>query len=148
VNRFIADKGDRSNEIISSFEWLDPGDGALVKVLHTGEKGPRVDGTLRGVPRGVVDLGILAQPQRKQSMFEKVLGWFGRLTAVTVLLGSIVLAMRQSLQITQQGKLAPIIVASLASVLLLLLLLLLCMALLRQVLRKPPKRLRLSEIDI
>ena len=48
------------NEALLSFDYLDPGDGAVVEVLHTAQRRfPEIVGTLRGVPRGVLDWGHL-----------------------------------------------------------------------------------------
>lgn len=47
----------KKNEGILSFDFLDPGDGARVEILHTSTKRyPQVLGTLRGIPRGIVQL--------------------------------------------------------------------------------------------
>jgi hypothetical protein len=55
VNKFSATiRPDRPNEALLTFDFLDPDDGALISVLHTG-KGtyPEVIGTIRGIPKGV-----------------------------------------------------------------------------------------------
>jgi hypothetical protein len=54
-----ADAG--RSEVFVSFEFLDPGDGAVIKVLHTGANLHAVArGTVKGMPRGLTDLGTLA----------------------------------------------------------------------------------------
>ena len=46
--------------ITIGFDYLDPGDGVVIEVLHTFLKaGPRHLGTIRGVPQGLMDLGRL-----------------------------------------------------------------------------------------
>jgi hypothetical protein len=46
------------NRISVSFDFLDPGDGAVVEILHTGDPGIlRVSGTIRGMPQGLKNLG-------------------------------------------------------------------------------------------
>ena len=53
-------------EVIVSFDFLDPGDGAVVEVLHSGAKGGvQVDGTVRGLPAGVQDWGQAWQDEQK-----------------------------------------------------------------------------------
>ena len=51
----IASENRRSASL--KFDFLDPGDGVLLEVLHTGDRlKPRIDGTVRGLP-GVNDWG-------------------------------------------------------------------------------------------
>ena len=41
-----------------NFDFLDPGDGAVIELLHSGEKRyPTILGTVRGMPRGPQDMG-------------------------------------------------------------------------------------------
>ncbi len=48
------------NQVQFLFDYLDPGDGAMVEILHTGEKRhPTLSGTIRGVPRGMLNMGQL-----------------------------------------------------------------------------------------
>lgn len=56
MNGFSAEKFSE-HQVRCDFSWLDPGDGALIQVLHSGEKGLLVEGTLKGIPKGVVKLG-------------------------------------------------------------------------------------------
>jgi hypothetical protein len=47
-----------SNSALCEFDYLDPGDGATIEILHTDEKEyPSILGTIRGVPRGLRDWG-------------------------------------------------------------------------------------------
>jgi len=71
-----------------SFDYLDPGDGATIDVLHTCESGiPTVSGTIRGVPRGVLDWGRLATSIRNQPASPALVRVFRTITLVTVLIG-------------------------------------------------------------
>lgn len=41
-----------------AFDYLDPGDGAVVEILHTdSERYPKITGTIKGVPKGCLDWG-------------------------------------------------------------------------------------------
>ncbi len=54
------------NEVLCTFDYLDPGDGAVVEILHTGEKRfPDVGGTVRGIPEGLRDWGQI--PRRREA---------------------------------------------------------------------------------
>jgi hypothetical protein len=57
-----------STQAALTFDFLDPGDGAVLEVLHTSEKrDPTVAGTIRGIPRGVASWGEFSGPM--QSVF-------------------------------------------------------------------------------
>jgi len=58
-NKFKARINPNSpNELICSFDYLDPGDEAAIELLHTDQKRyPKVQGTIRGVPKGVLNRG-------------------------------------------------------------------------------------------
>jgi hypothetical protein len=46
------------NSVLCEFDYLDPGDGATIEILHTDEKSyPSILGTIRGMPRGLRDWG-------------------------------------------------------------------------------------------
>jgi hypothetical protein len=56
-----------SRSVHCLFDYLDPGDGATVELLHTGASArPRVCGTIRGLPEGVGDWGEM--PERRVPM--------------------------------------------------------------------------------
>lgn len=58
TNKFSARRDFEANRVLFEFDYLDPRDGAVVEILHTDEKRyPQLAGTIRGVPKGVVDLG-------------------------------------------------------------------------------------------
>ena len=46
------------NIAVCQFDYLDPGDGAVVEILHTDEERyPCASGTIRGLPKGLLDAG-------------------------------------------------------------------------------------------
>ncbi len=57
ANKFTATIANgRRNCVILSFDYLDPGDGAVVEILHTAsDRHPAIKGTIRGVPKGMLD---------------------------------------------------------------------------------------------
>jgi len=63
VNAFIANISPTNpNTINITFDYLDPKDGALIRILHTKEVNVNVTGTLRGLPSGVRNLGTHRSP--------------------------------------------------------------------------------------
>jgi len=49
------------NEVVCYFDYLDVGDGVVIELLHTDEKRyPIVRGTIRGVPKGILNRGYIA----------------------------------------------------------------------------------------
>ena len=56
---------DPGNEVQFSFDYIDSGDGAVIEVIHTSEeRHPQVLGTIRGIPKGIRNLGrIPTRPQ-------------------------------------------------------------------------------------
>jgi hypothetical protein len=72
ANKFTAIIDDNSqNRVILSFDYLDPQDGVVVELLHTDSvPDPVVKGTIRGVPKGLLDLGSnfdFADPLRRRA---------------------------------------------------------------------------------
>jgi hypothetical protein len=52
------------NRVILNFDYLDPQDGAVVELLHTDSvRDPFVKGTIRGVPKGMLDRGSRSIPR-------------------------------------------------------------------------------------
>jgi hypothetical protein len=45
------------NIVKCSFDYLDPQDGVVIRVIHTGDTDITVTGTLRGIPKGLSNLG-------------------------------------------------------------------------------------------
>lgn len=62
TNKFEVKINDKSpNEVDCNFDYLDVGDGVVVELLHTNEKRyPEIRGTIRGVPKGILNLGHIA----------------------------------------------------------------------------------------
>ena len=57
---------DSTNKVFCSFDYLEAGDGAVIELLHTGEgSNPEYRGTIRGVPKGLLDRGHI-HPSRRQ----------------------------------------------------------------------------------
>ncbi len=47
-----------SNVVLCDFDYLDPGDGVVLEILHTDKnRYPIVSGTIKGIPSGIVDWG-------------------------------------------------------------------------------------------
>ena len=52
--------GDSPNEATCYFEYLEPGDGVTIELLHTAEERyPAFQGTIKGLPNGVLNLGYM-----------------------------------------------------------------------------------------
>lgn len=64
VTKFDAYRA-ATNVLFCDFEWLDATDGGLIEILHSGEA-VTVQGTLKGIPKGVVNLGSMMWVQRKK----------------------------------------------------------------------------------
>lgn len=46
------------NQLICTFEYLDPDDGAVIEILHTdAKKYPQEKGIIKGIPKGLLDMG-------------------------------------------------------------------------------------------
>lgn len=54
------------HEAICNFSYLDPGDGALIELLHTSEEYPIVKGTIKELPQGIKDYGDIASLSEKK----------------------------------------------------------------------------------
>lgn len=65
---------DFSNEGIINFDFLDPGDGFVLEILHTSNSlYPILSGVIKGIPRGIKDYGIvfdsIGKPNGKRGKF-------------------------------------------------------------------------------
>jgi hypothetical protein len=100
VNNFkIYTKEDEPNKLFFTFDFLDSDDGVVIELLHSAsESYPVIKGTIRGIPKGILDWGRLLSPaaiksripyllRRKYLTVTFVLGIF-------LLLGSILLPTR------------------------------------------------------
>lgn len=59
TNKFEVKINDKSpNEVVCNFDYLNAEDGAVIELLHTDEERyPIVQGTIRGVPKGILNCG-------------------------------------------------------------------------------------------
>lgn len=66
TNKFKVKINDKSpNEVVCRFDYLDVGDGAVIELLHTDEERyPKVEGTIRGVPKGILNWGHFRTSRR------------------------------------------------------------------------------------
>lgn len=80
-NKFTANiDPDSTNKVFCSFDYLESGDGAVIELLHTGEESnPEYRGTIRGVPKGLLDWGHI-RPSRRRVRPSKKLRYFAMLT--------------------------------------------------------------------
>jgi hypothetical protein len=86
TNEFEIKINDKSpNEVVCQFDYLDVGDGAVIELLHTDEERyPKVQGTIRGVPKGILNWGYISTsplgylgiryPRRMFSVFALIFG--------------------------------------------------------------------------
>ena len=58
---------DIGNVVDCQFDYLDPRDGALLEVIHTGDEKIKVIGTLRGVPKPIVVMGLRREQPKEPS---------------------------------------------------------------------------------
>jgi len=71
VNAFSGKVRDKHpNEQILTFDFLDPNDGAFINLTHTGNRKVDVEGTIRGIPKGVTPLGDIPPPPDKRFFFQ------------------------------------------------------------------------------
>ncbi len=58
VNKFsVTVPPDSKNKARVAFDFIDPNDGARIDLLHTSQNSfPRISGTFRGIPKGIIDL--------------------------------------------------------------------------------------------
>ena len=68
ANEFEVEVNAKSpNEVVCHFDYLDVGDGALIELLHTDEERyPKVQGTIRGVPKGISNWGRVRTSGRER----------------------------------------------------------------------------------
>lgn len=64
VNKFsVAVPPDSKNMARVGFDFIDPNDGVRIDLLHTSPRRfPRISGTFRGIPKGIIDLTVSAKP--------------------------------------------------------------------------------------
>ncbi len=133
------------------FEWLDPTDGALIQILHSGA-GVSVEGTLKGIPKGVVNLGSLMWVQRKKKRnLGDIVGFFGASFMFLLILALCVNAIVKGLEwyrLDQKSAAwVAIVTGAVGCVGIASLLIALLRKSLREPLGKPPGTLRLTDGD-
>lgn len=61
--KLIIDQKDK-NKLLLEFDFLDPCDGVSIEILHTSkEKSPNVCGSIRGIPKGILNWGRILTDQ-------------------------------------------------------------------------------------
>jgi hypothetical protein len=67
VIHFSAQNPASRNCVLLTFDFLDIRDGAVIRVLHTGKRlHAALIGTIKGMPKGIVDAGIVQSPALKR----------------------------------------------------------------------------------
>jgi hypothetical protein len=101
TNKFTVNiNPDAPNELFCNFDYLEAGDGVTVEILHTGAQNyPEVLGSIRGIPKGLEDWGIVFPPPKP------------RMTNSTVIFLKIysIIGLALGLLSTAAGLLAPVI---------------------------------------
>lgn len=66
ANNFTARiNPDSPNQVICNFDYLDVRDGVVIELLHTDkERYPKVQGSIRGIPKGILNWGRISPPLR------------------------------------------------------------------------------------
>lgn len=99
VNKFsIAVPPVSKNEARVAFDFIDPNDGVRIDLFHTSShRFPRISGTFRGIPKGIIDLTVSAKPSfdlalsrmlRRRNLIFGVIFGVGLLTILISLLPS------------------------------------------------------------
>lgn len=77
VNGFSVSAGQTGHEVACSFDYLDPKDGVIVEIVHSGnDPYPTVAGTVRGIRAGLTDCGT-AELRSRRGVWAASLGLFG-----------------------------------------------------------------------
>jgi hypothetical protein len=96
VVRFtLVTDADRTAALLG-FDFLDPSDGAVLKILHTGgEVHGEPKGTIKGMPLGLLDAGSVIPPERKRGRRGVVTFIRHRkaVSIITVVIGALVTGM-------------------------------------------------------
>lgn len=64
------------NKAVINFDFLDPGDGAIIECLHTGnEISPTIKGVIKGIPKGIVvkEMPVASNTSNGKKRFYKLL---------------------------------------------------------------------------
>lgn len=71
--KLVADQNERY-KLLFEFDFLDPGDGASIEILHTSKsRAPTFLGSIRGVPEGVINWGRILTGQSGSTPFLRIL---------------------------------------------------------------------------
>jgi hypothetical protein len=67
-NKFMVNINQQSNNIVFiNFEYLNAQDGVTLELLHTSqERYPLVKGSIKGIPKGISDWGLISSPRVKR----------------------------------------------------------------------------------
>lgn len=80
---------EETNVVELKFDFLDPSDGTIVEVLHTSEnRYPKVKGTVRGLPKGLLNCGRIAGHKNTPQPF-LLPGFPRKLAWITCTIGSL-----------------------------------------------------------
>lgn len=83
------------------FDYLDPGDGALVQLIHTGNAEIRVIGSIRGIRAGVRVLTTTRKP--KEQELQQLSPSAGKLLSLSVIIVGLVMVIRAVLRTNIEG---------------------------------------------
>lgn len=73
VCKLVIDQSEK-NSLQLEFDFLDPGDGASIEILHTSKsRAPTFLGSIRGVPEGVINWGRILTSQRGSPPLPRIL---------------------------------------------------------------------------
>lgn len=69
VNNFRLIKSEEHpHQIMVNFDYLDPNDGVVLEMLHNSKKRyPKITGTIKGLPKGLLDLGTVYPSKQYKS---------------------------------------------------------------------------------
>ena len=68
---------DSANKVICGFDYLDPGDGAVIELLHTDEeRHPKIQGSIRGLLKGVSNRAVVSLSSEHEELIILIAGIF------------------------------------------------------------------------
>ncbi len=80
-----------THQLILNFDYLDPEDGFILEILHDSElRTPKITGTIKGIPHGIIDLGNVNFQQKQTKQYSKIRTIFNHpklIFFVTLLMG-------------------------------------------------------------
>jgi hypothetical protein len=91
VNNFRLIKNeDHPHQLMVNFDYLDPNDGVVLEMLHNSKKSyPKITGTIKGLPKGLVDLGTVrsSKQYKTRSPFAALLNHRKLIYGIAIFLG-------------------------------------------------------------